>query len=111
MKIHRRYDDATSSVLRIRGLKGEVQDRMGRGDDQVKLHGIVNADGILTLRKIEKSDDPGDDNGNSNASNDNSNDDNDSDDNSNAGNSNDDSDDNSNENDSGSGSNSGPGGG
>jgi hypothetical protein len=91
-------------------FKTEIEDAIAVGD-QVQLHGIVNADGTPTVREIEKSDDPGDDNGNSNASNDNSNHDNDSDDNSNAGNSNDDSDDNSNENDSGSGSNSGPSGG
>ena len=72
--------------------------------DQVKLHVILNADGTLTIREIEKAVDPGDDNGNSNDSNDNTNDD--SDDNSNADNSNDDSDDDSNENDNGNGSSS-----
>ena len=84
----------------------EIKNAIAVGD-QVKLHVILNADGTLTIREIEKSVDSGGDNGNSNDSNDNTNDD-DSDDNSNADNSNDDSDDDSdndsNENESGSGS-------
>ena len=79
----------------------EIKNAIAVGD-QVKLHVILNADGTLTIREIEKSVDSGGDNGNSNDSNDNTNDD-DSDDNSND-DSDDDSDNDSNENESGSGS-------
>lgn len=79
----------------------EFKDAISAGDS-VKLHVIVNADGSLTVREIEKSDGRtgGDDNSNSND--DNSNDDNsngdDDDDNSNGNSNDDDDDDNSNDN-------------
>jgi len=69
----------------------EIKDAIVVGD-QVKIHVIVNADGIFTIREIERSDGLGsDDNSNGDNSNDdNGNDSNSNDDNGNDGNSNDD---------------------
>jgi photosystem II stability/assembly factor-like uncharacterized protein len=39
MQIHKRYDEGQSAVVRIRTLRSEIQDRMGRGDSQVKAGG------------------------------------------------------------------------
>lgn len=71
----------------------EFKDVIAVGD-QVKFHIIVNTDGTLTIREIEKSDGlSGDDNGNdANSNDDNANDDNGNDDNSNDDNGDDDND-------------------
>lgn len=100
----------TASTIVVNGVtynllsSTEFKDVIGVGD-QVKLHVIVNADGTLAIREIEKSTGGGDDNSNSSNSNgsignsndSNSNDDNSNDDNGNDNNSNDDNGSNSND--------------
>lgn len=85
-------DAITTDAITINGIPYSIADFAEFNDviavgDQVKIHVIVNADGTLTIREIEKSDGSGDDNGNSNG---NSNDDNSNDDDNSNGNSNDD---------------------